>query len=129
MASVLLDTGPFAMLLMDSGRLAPAAREVIAGSDRAMVSAISFYEIAQKTRLGKWPEMDGLVHDLEAGAAATGLEVVPVTGPLSLKAAFLDWDHRDPFDRIIAAVALSEGVPVVSMDRAFDGVGVARVWG
>jgi len=129
MPTVLLDTGPFAMLLMDSPRLTLTAREAIASSDRVLVSSISFYEIAQKTRLGKWPEMDELVHDLEAGAVATGLEIVPLMASLSLKVAYLDWDHRDPFDRIIAATALSEGVPCVSPDRAFDAIGVERVWG
>jgi len=37
--------------------------------------------------------------------------------------------HRDPFDRMIAAAALQERVPLVSPDVAFDTVGVERVWG
>jgi PIN domain nuclease of toxin-antitoxin system len=45
-----------------------------------------------------------------------------------MKAALLDWDHRDPFDRMIAAVALQERVAVVSADAAFEAVGVERVW-
>ena len=38
------------------------------------------------------------------------------------------WSHRDPFDRMIAAVALQERVAVVSADVVFEAVGVERVW-
>ena len=36
--------------------------------------------------------------------------------------------HKDPFDRLIAATALVEGLPLVSADPAFDAYGVTRLW-
>jgi PIN domain nuclease of toxin-antitoxin system len=36
--------------------------------------------------------------------------------------------HRDPFDRIIIAQALTEGAPIISSDAAFDAYGVRRIW-
>jgi PIN domain nuclease of toxin-antitoxin system len=40
----------------------------------------------------------------------------------------LPFHHRDPFDRLITAQALAEGLPVVSVDSQFDAYGVKRVW-
>lgn len=126
--AILLDTGPFALLLMNSIRISAALRQRISQHERIMVPAIAFYEIGQKVRLGKWPDMEPYVADLEQRARADGFEILPLTADLAMKAALLDWSHRDPFDRMIAAVALQEGVAVVSSDAAFEAVGVERVW-
>jgi PIN domain nuclease of toxin-antitoxin system len=36
--------------------------------------------------------------------------------------------HKDPFDRLIISQALTERIPVVSVDSAFDPYGVVRLW-
>lgn len=72
--------------------------------------------------------MAQFVPDLDQRARADGFSVLPLSGEVALQAAQLDWPHRDPFDRMIAAMALRERVPVVSSDPAFDEVGVERVW-
>ena len=128
MTSYLLDTNAFAMALTDDPRLPTYARSVMATADRLAVSVISLYEIGQKVRLGKWPEMDPHVHTLDQRASSDGYDLVPLTGAASLRAALLDWDHRDPFDRMIAAMAQQEKLPVVSSDAAFDDIGIARHW-
>jgi PIN domain nuclease of toxin-antitoxin system len=125
---VLLDTGPLAMVIIGSARLTNTAKDAILSADRVTVSAISLYEIGQKVRLGKWPEMEQFVSELERLTLERGVEILPLTGSASLRASLLEWSHRDPFDRMIAAVALQEGVAVVSPDAAFDGIGVSRVW-
>lgn len=116
------------MVLLDSPRLSDTARQVIASETRVQVSAVSFYEIGQKVRIGKWDEVAHLVPKLEARADASGIEILPLGASVMLEASLLEWDHRDPFDRMIAAVAMQERVPVVSSDAAFDAVGVERVW-
>jgi PIN domain nuclease of toxin-antitoxin system len=126
--TLLLDTGPFAFLLMGSVRMNDELRDRIVTEDTVLVSAISFFEVGQKVRIGKWPEMEPYVADLEQRSRDDGFEIVSLTGHLAMKSALLDWDHRDPFDRMIAATALQEGVPVVSSDAAFDRIGVRRVW-
>jgi len=125
---MLLDTGPLAMVIIGSARLTNTAKDAILSADRVTVSAISLYEIGQKVRLGKWPEMEPFVSELESLTLERGVEILPLTGSASLRASLLEWSHRDPFDRMIAAVALQEGVAVVSPDAAFDGIGVSRVW-
>ena len=128
MTALLLDTNAIAALVSRDRRLKPVVSKSIFSAERVFVSAVSFYEIGQKVRLGKWPEMSGLIDDLEANLTNDGFELVPVTAGTAKLAALLDWAHRDPFDRIIAAVALQERVPLVSSDTAFDLLGIERVW-
>lgn len=116
------------MVIIGSARITQTAREAILSADRVIVSAISFYEIGQKVRIGKWPEFEPFAADLEKLTAERGIEVLPLSASVSLRASLMDWSHRDPFDRMIAAVALQERVAVVSSDAAFDAVGVERVW-
>lgn len=125
---LLLDTGPLAMVILGSDRMTKTAVEAILSADEVMVSVISFYEIGQKVRIGKWPEMAPFVGELEVLTTKRGVTIAPLSASVSLRASLLDWSHRDPFDRMIAAVAFQEGCAVVSPDAAFDAVGVARVW-
>ncbi len=52
-------------------------------------------------------------------AEEQGGRLVEVSSEASLLAATLAWDHRDPFDRIIAATAITRGMVLVSTDSAF----------
>ena len=129
MTACLLDTNAFSGLITRDPRLSEATVSFVQGSSRVLLSAVTFYEIGQKVRLGKWPAMEGYVSELDGIAEADGHEIVALTSGLALRASLLDWTHRDPFDRMIAATALRERVPLVSADPAFDAVGVERVWG
>jgi PIN domain nuclease of toxin-antitoxin system len=128
MSAYLLDTNAFAMALTDDPRLPDRARDLMVGADRLAVSVISFYEMGQKVRLGKWPEMAAHAPSLEQTASADGYHLIPLTAAAALAASLLDWDHRDPFDRMIAAVADQEALAVLSSDAAFDAIGVERLW-
>ena len=65
---------------------------------------------------------------LEARAIDDGYQILPLDGATALDAALLDWAHRDPFDRMIAALARRQRLPLVSSDRAFDWLGIERIW-
>ncbi len=129
MTSLLLDTGAFAMTLTDDPRLPATVRARIEASDRVALSVISFYEIGQKVRLGKWPEMAPFAAGLLDQALSDGFDPIPLSSAAALSAALMEWDHRDPFDRMIAAVAQAEQLPIVSPDPIFDSIGAQRIWG
>lgn len=128
MSALLLDTNAFAMALTDDPRLPHAARARMGAAPRVAVSVITFYEIGQKVRLGKWPGMEPHLAGLDTRAREDGYDLLPLTAAASLDAAILDWAHRDPFDRMIAIVARHEGLPLVSPDAAFDALGIERIW-
>ncbi|BDV35710.1 type II toxin-antitoxin system VapC family toxin [Methylocystis iwaonis] len=127
LSAVLLDTHAWAWSLTDDPRLSEAARRAIGSAGVVYVSPITFYEIAQKVRLGKWPQMEphiGSLPDLllEQGGRAARFDPVVCT-----LAGTMDWAHRDPFDRLIAATAILDRLTLVSADPAFDGV-LPRLW-
>lgn len=58
-----------------------------------------------------------------------GLRCVPISDDHALVAGGLDWVHRDPFDRMLAAVAMVEGWTLVTRDPAFDSLpGLRTLW-
>ena len=125
----LLDTHVWAWSLIEPGFLSPPARETLERATGLTVSAVTFYEIAQKVRLGKWPQMTAHLHRLADLAAEQSVAVLSVTAEMALLAGQVDWSHRDPFDRILAATALVSGMDIVSADAAFDAVpGLRRIW-
>ncbi len=105
-------------------RISDRARQEIADADAILVSAISFFEIAQKVRIEKWPEMAPHLHQLleSQRAIAASLEAADC-----LLAGAIVWRHRDPFDRLLIATALRHRIAIVSADPVFDG-SVARIW-
>ena len=125
---MLLDTHAIAWALRDDPALSEGARRAIAEADAVLVSPISLYEIGQKVRLGRWPEMAPHVETLPERLAEDGALVAPFTPQIALHASLLDWDHRDPFDRLLAATAESIGALFVSRDAAFDARPLRRVW-
>lgn len=127
MKAVLLDTHIWAWSLYQYSKLSTNAQDAIERAEVIHVSPVSFYEIGQKVRLGKWPEMEPYIHQLAAVLEQQGGMVAALEPSICIDAAIADWDHRDPFDRLIAATAKYYGLPLVSADSVFDGK-VPRVW-
>ncbi len=128
---VLLDTHAWVWSFLDDPMLSPGARQAIAGADTVFVSPISLFEIGQKVRIGKWPGMASCLDSLptvlrEQGGVSAGL-----TAETALYAGRLEWAHRDPFDRIVAATAIRGGLTLVSADTMFDSFPdptLSRIW-
>jgi PIN domain nuclease of toxin-antitoxin system len=126
-SALLLDTHVWAWSLSEGARLSKTARRAIKGASVVLVSPISIYEIAQKVRMGKWPEMEPSVDRLHEILAEQGGLAADMRPEICLAAGLMDWVHLDPFDRLILATALTLKVPLVSADPVFDGR-VERVW-
>ena len=102
--------------------------EMIASAQVVRVSTVSIYEVAQKVRRGKWDEMRRFIERLETEIdLQTAVAAMP-TPAVCLLAGLLDWPHRDPFDRMIAATALDGGDILISADTVFDALPIRRVW-
>jgi PIN domain nuclease of toxin-antitoxin system len=125
---ILLDTHAVAWVLLDDPALSEGARAAIAAADAVLVSPVSLYEIGQKVRFSRWPEMASAAPELADLLAQAGLLTTPLTPTIALRASLMDWDHRDPFDRLLAATAEITGAPLVSRDAAFDALSIRRVW-
>jgi PIN domain nuclease of toxin-antitoxin system len=126
---VLLDTHAWVWTLTDESRLSRPAREAIERADAVMVSPISFFEIAQKVRIGRWPELADRCAGLPELLRESGGIAAPLTPEICVRAGLADWDHRDAFDRLLAATAESLALPLLTRDPVFAGrPGLAVVW-
>jgi PIN domain nuclease of toxin-antitoxin system len=123
---VLLDSHAVYWWTIGSGRLSTKARSMIEDKANAiLVSAVTFYELDNKMRLNK---LDLKPQELRAAVTASGLQTLAITDLHAELAAALDWEHRDPWDRILAAQARLENCTFVSTDPMFDAVLHERVW-
>lgn len=120
MTAVLLDTHAWVWSFADEAQLSPAARAAIQQADTVHVSPITFFEIGQKVRLGKWPAMAPHAARLAGILRDQGGIIAPFTPEICLHASLRDWAHRDPFDRLIASTAELHGLTLISKDPAFD---------
>lgn len=101
-----------------------AAKALAAASNDVLVSAVSLWEIAIKAGMGKLRLPGPPAEWLPEAMDRTGIETLPIEGAHALAAGALPPHHRDPFDRMIAAQALAEGLTVVTRDRRFAPYGV-----
>ena len=126
---VLLDTHAFLWALMQPDKLSAKVRKRLEDpGTEILVSAATAWEIATKFRLGKLPGAGAVLADYDG--AITGLRAVelPMRHAHALKAGGYPQAHRDPFDRMLAAQACIEALPLVSRDKALRVFGVELLW-
>lgn len=123
---LLLDSRAVYWWMIGSPRLSATARDMI--RDKAygvVVSAASIYELeikAIRRRIELPPQ------ELRAALRRNAVEELAITHEHAEYAAHLAWDHRDPWDRLLAAQARLEDCSLVSLDTAFDAIAIERVW-
>jgi PIN domain nuclease of toxin-antitoxin system len=124
---LLLDTHALIWWLTDNPRLSSAARAAIADPEIAVcVSAASGYEIANKERLGRLPgKLTGI---LPQALRKARISTQALSLDHTLVAGRLPGPHRDPWDRLIIAQAIHDGLVVVSVDPVFRDYGVPVHW-
>ena len=110
---LLLDTHILLWVMRDARELSGAARGLIEGADEVYVSSITLWESAIKAATGKLPLAP---HVLEAGALRAGFIPLPVTWAHALAVDALPLLHRDPFDRMLVAQAMSEPLQLLTHD-------------
>jgi PIN domain nuclease of toxin-antitoxin system len=126
---VLLDTHAVIWWFEDDARLSRRARVAIASAkSRVFVSTATAWECAIKVQAGKLPQAAALIASFRLLLERAGFEMLDMSLEHILAAGALPSFHGDPFDRVLAAQALSEGMAVVSKDKALDPYGVRRVW-
>lgn len=126
---LLLDTHALLWWLDGDRQLSRRARGLIASeSQQVFVSAASAWEIATKARLGKLPGALEVAADVAGCIASQGFTPLEITLEHGQRAGGLPGPHRDPFDRMLVAQALTESLALVSNEELFDAYGVTRVW-
>jgi PIN domain nuclease of toxin-antitoxin system len=125
MSRLLLDTHAVLWWLNDDTALSEPARALIADpANEPFVSTASVWEIAIKRSLGKLSAPETLPEAI----GLSRLSWLGITVEHAWAVRTLPMHHRDPFDRLLVAQALSERVPLISTDDRLDAYGVDRRW-
>jgi len=125
---VLLDTESICLAGIDGlGAFSKKVRKVLEdGETDCLVSAVSIMEVAIKSGVGKLEmgesEMRQAARDLRA-------TIIPFTPRHAYQLFSLPLHHRDPFDRMLIATAMVEGIPLVGSDQKFKSYkGLKIIW-
>lgn len=125
----LLDTHSFVWFIGGSDRLSARARQMIEAPDHSMlISMASLWEIGIKHSLGKLDLARPFAELIPEELERQRIGLLNIELPHLVELVNLPLHHRDPFDRLIAAQAIVEGLPVISVDSALDPYGVERLW-
>jgi PIN domain nuclease of toxin-antitoxin system len=127
---LLLDTHILWWVLNDPAQLPPRVRAAVSDPHSILLcSSVTPWELAMKHRAGRFPEAAALVASFAEQRARLGALELPVSHTHGLLAGRLEWKHRDPFDRMLAAQGILEGAHLVTSDRAFSTLpGVDIFW-
>lgn len=126
---LLLDTHALLWFLAGSRQLSAAALAAINDpANERWLSPISLLEIAIKVRINKLRLTAPFGVLFPAQLNANGIQLWPLEADHCATLTTLPLHHKDPFDRLIAATSLVEGLTLVSADVAFDAYGLTRVW-
>jgi PIN domain nuclease of toxin-antitoxin system len=126
---LLLDTHALLWALLEPNRLPPRVAGLVRDPSNVLyVSAASAWEIATKYRIGKLPGAAAVVAGYAAHLATLRADELPIRASHALRAGSFAAEHRDPFDRVLAAQSLLEGIPLVTDDPAFSAFGVDTRW-
>lgn len=114
---MLLDSHVLLWLLTDDQQLGARTRAQLAAAPRVWFSAATVWELRIKQQLGKLSLPDDFV--VRLGQA--GLVELTVSAAHADAIGLIELPHRDPFDRLLLAQAMVEGVPFVTADAALLG--------
>lgn len=129
MTRFLLDTHVLLWSLYEPARLSDAARAAIENIKNVrLISAVTAWEISTKIRLGKLEVARSLFDSYQDHLVTFQATELPISSRHSLLAGSFDQSHRDPFDRLLAAQALLEGVPLITADAALTHFPISILW-
>jgi PIN domain nuclease of toxin-antitoxin system len=126
---LLLDSHTFLWFVLNDPQLSGVALNLVHDpANDILISPASYWEIAIKVRLGKINLNASYDDFMHRGIVGNDFEILPIEPRHTSLLTTLPLHHRDPFDRLLVAQALTEAVPIVSTDAAFDSYGVQRLW-
>jgi PIN domain nuclease of toxin-antitoxin system len=125
----LIDTHVLLWWFFGDHRLSKKAIDTLKNPEKEiLVSSASAWEIATKFRLGKLPNASEIIRDFPALLKKGRLEMLAISIEHALEAGSLPGPHRDPFDRMLAAQARLEDIPLISSDPIFKNFPIKVIW-
>ena len=125
----LLDTVAALRWWTDPSAIGEQARTLIEVSDAPIfLSSVSVWEIANKNRIGKLPQIVDFAATYPELLRSNGFTMLPLIDRHAMRAGYLAGTHRDPFDRLLAGQALVEDMTVLTNDAQIAAFGCRTLW-
>jgi PIN domain nuclease of toxin-antitoxin system len=126
---VLLDTHALIWWLIEPNRLPSLSLATIKDAGNSIfVSAVSAMQLTTKHRLGKLPIVNDFIDNLKDTLVKCDFELLPIEFEDAFHAGQLITNNRDPFDRLLIAQAIRQGITLISNEADFDKTNVTRLW-
>ncbi len=126
---VLLDTHAWLWFVLGDQAISGKARSIIEDpANEKFISPASFWETAIKISIGKYALPTPYDEFVKHAIAGQGFSILPVLPVHTSALITLPFHHRDPFDRLLVAQALTEPMPLISIDATLDAYGIKRLW-
>jgi len=127
--NLLLDTHTLLWFVLGDAQLSAAARQFIEDpTNPKFVSPATYWEIAIKISIGKYALNEPYETFIDRAIRQNGFLILPIEPRHTALLINMPFHHRDPFDRLIIAQAIVEGLAIVSADPVFDDYLVQRLW-
>ena len=125
---IVLDTSALIYWTLDPERLSPKAKQAIQQADRILISSISIWEIALKVKRQKLVIPLPINEYVDRLRQLGSLEILAVDIQTWLDNVDLPWDHRDPADRTIVALAVRNNCPLITSDEMIANFFAKTIW-
>ncbi len=125
---LLLDSHAFLWALDDSEQLGANVRAALQSGREAWLSSATVWELGIKTAIGRLALPVPLRELVRRAVADGGVRVLHVTPEHALRASELPMIHKDPFDRMLTAQAMTERMTLATRDGKVDGYDVDVLW-
>lgn len=126
---ILFDSHALVWFLVGDDRFPARLRQRLKEPEsQFVISAVCVWEIGTKVRRGRWAEAEPVVVGFQDVLATSACSPLAISIEHARLAASFNWQHRDPFDRILAAQSQIEGMPLLTADPVFRSFGVTVMW-
>lgn len=126
---ILVDTHALLWLITDNKKLSEKSRTYFINPENDLFfSMASFWEICIKVSIGKLTLSKNWEQTIKDELAYNSVKLLPISTAHCFQVTKLPFYHRDPFDRLIIAQAISEGCHVMSIDDHFVHYPISLIW-
>lgn len=125
---IVLDTAALIYWTLDPERLSPPAQVAVRESPKISISSISIWEVALLVKRQKLILPLSIKEYVERLEKLASLEILPVDTQTWLDNLELDWEHRDPADRTIVALAKRLDCPLITPDQRILSFYEKAIW-
>jgi PIN domain nuclease of toxin-antitoxin system len=127
--NLLLDTHTMLWAMIEPDKLSGAARSLLADpANELMVSISSLWETTIKIAIGKSPVPGSDIGFVVNNLDPFRIQILPIRPSHLRVLQDLPFFHKDPFDRILVAQAISEGMPLITTDSTLRNYAVETIW-